>query len=163
MILNRQKTVRLATRSLAQFLQKIQRELKLEKVEVSVAFVSDSQMAGWNQSYRRKKGPTDVLSFPARMQKSRAQKTRAHKKVAAKSANRKRGAATGRDKEILGDIAIAPATARLYARKNQRSLQDELHILMLHGVLHLMGYDHESDNGQMNRIEHRLRRRLGLA
>jgi rRNA maturation RNase YbeY len=97
------------------------------------------------------------------MQKSRAQKTRARKKVATKSANRKRGAATGRDKEILGDIAIAPATARLYARKNQHSLQDELHILMLHGVLHLMGYDHESDNGQMNQIEHRLRRRLGLA
>jgi probable rRNA maturation factor len=163
MILNRQKTVRLATRSLAQFLQKIQRELKLQKVEVSVAFVSDAEIAGWNQSYRQKKGPTDVLSFPVHPQKSRVQKTYAHKKAAAKSANRKLDAPSGRDKEILGDIAIAPATARRYAKKNQRSLQNELHILMLHGVLHLMGYDHESDNGQMNRIEHRLRRRLGLA
>jgi probable rRNA maturation factor len=163
MILNRQKTVRLATRSLAQFLQKIQRELKLQKVEVAVAFVSDAEIAGWNQSYRQKKGPTDVLSFPVHPQKSRVQKTHAHKKAAAKSANRKLDALSGRDKEILGDIAIAPATARRYAKKNQRSLQNELHILMLHGVLHLMGYDHESDNGQMNRIEHRLRRRLGLA
>ena len=163
MILNRQKTVRLATRSLAQFLQKIQRELKLENLEVSVAFVSDAEIAGWNQSYRRKKGPTDVLSFPVRMQKNRALKTRVHNKRAAKPANRKRDALTGRDKEILGDIAIAPATARRYAKKNQRSLQNELHSLMLHGVLHLMGYDHESDNGQMNRIEHKLRRRFGLA
>ncbi len=163
MILNRQKTVRLATRSLAQFLQKIQRELKLQKVEVSVAFVSDAEIAGWNQSYRQKNGPTDVLSFPVHPQESRVQKTRAHKKAAAKSANRKLDALSGRGKEVLGDIAIAPATARRYARKNQRSLQNELHILMLHGVLHLMGYDHESDNGQMNRIEHRLRRRLGLA
>jgi len=162
MILNRQKTVRLATRSLAQFLQKIQRELKLQRLEVSVAFVSDAEIAGWNRSYRKNKGPTDVLSFPAHAQKNRVRMTRAYKK-AAKSANRKRDAPTGRDKEILGDIAIAPATARRYAKKNQRSLQDELHILMLHGVLHLMGYDHESDNGQMNRIEHRLRRRLRLA
>ena len=163
MILNRQKTVRLATRSLAQFLQKIQRELKLQRLEVSVAFVSDAEIAGWNQSYRRKKGPTDVLSFPADGQKARAQKRLAHKKAAVKSVKRKRDAPTRREKEILGDIAIAPATSRRYAKKNQRSLNDEVRILMLHGVLHLMGYDHESDNGQMNRIEHRLRRRLGLA
>jgi len=64
----------------------------------------------------------------------------------------------------LGDIAIAPETARRYARKNGRTLDNEIRILMLHGVLHLMGYDHESksDNGQMNRIEQKLRRRLGL-
>jgi probable rRNA maturation factor len=63
----------------------------------------------------------------------------------------------------LGDIAIAPETARRYAKKNGRTLQSELRVLMLHGVLHLMGYDHESDHGQMNRIEQKMRRRLGLA
>ena len=65
--------------------------------------------------------------------------------------------------EILGDIAIAPETARRYAKKNGRSLQSEIRVLMLHGILHLMGYDHESDTGQMKRIERKLRRRLGIA
>jgi probable rRNA maturation factor len=66
---------------------------------------------------------------------------------------------------FLGDIAIAPETARRYAKKNDRTLDNEIRILMLHGILHLMGYDHESksDYGQMNRIEQKLRRRLGLA
>jgi len=64
---------------------------------------------------------------------------------------------------VLGDIAIAPETARRYARNHGRTLDNELRVLMLHGVLHLMGYDHESDHGQMNRIEQKLRRRLGIA
>jgi probable rRNA maturation factor len=160
MILNRQKKVRLATRSLARFLKKIQRELKLHGVEVSVAFVSDAAIAGWNQSYRQKKGPTDVLSFPAQARKLRVQKVRTQGRL--KSASRK-GHGDVNDKQFLGDIAIAPETARRYAKKNQRTLQHELRVLMLHGVLHLMGYDHESDNGKMNRLEHKLRRRLGLA
>jgi len=62
----------------------------------------------------------------------------------------------------LGDIAISPATARRYAKKNGRSLAAELRILMLHGVLHLLGYDHESDRGEMDRLEAKLRRRFGL-
>jgi probable rRNA maturation factor len=62
-----------------------------------------------------------------------------------------------------GDIAIAPAIARQNARRFGRALDDEMRILILHGILHLMGYDHETDNGQMERREMRLRRRLGLA
>ena len=63
---------------------------------------------------------------------------------------------------FLGDIAISPATARRYAKKHGRTLPNELQILILHGVLHLLGYDHETDNGQMTRVENRLRRKLGL-
>ena len=63
----------------------------------------------------------------------------------------------------LGDIAIAPRTARRYAKKNGRSLSGELRVLILHGVLHLLGYDHETDRGEMDRIERKLRRRFGLA
>jgi rRNA maturation RNase YbeY len=147
MILNRQQKVRLATRPLAAFLQKIERELKLEDVEVSIAFVSDADMARWNERYRRKKGPTDVLSFPALNQRRGGK-------------NRKPSSPT---RTVLGDIAIAPETARRYAKKNRRTLHRELRILMLHGVLHLMGYDHENDNGRMTRIEQKLRRRLGIA
>jgi rRNA maturation RNase YbeY len=63
----------------------------------------------------------------------------------------------------LGDIAIAPVTARRYAKKNGRSLNNELRVLILHGVLHLLGYDHETDRGEMDRIEQKMRRRFGLA
>ena len=63
----------------------------------------------------------------------------------------------------LGDIAIAPAVARRNARHLGRKFEDEMRILILHGMLHLMGYDHETDSGQMERRERRLRRSLGLA
>ena len=148
MILNKQKKVRLATRPLREFLRKTQRELNIASSEITIAFVSDEEIARWNEVYRRKKGPTDVLSFPATVG------------VMQKSATKKNGA-SGR--ENLGDIAIAPETAKRYAKKNGRSLEAEIRVLVLHGVLHLMGYDHESDTGQMNRIEQKLRRRLGIA
>ena len=63
----------------------------------------------------------------------------------------------------LGDIAIAPAVAQRNARKFGRTFDDDMRILILHGMLHLMGYDHETDNGQMDRREQRVRRALGLA
>ncbi len=65
--------------------------------------------------------------------------------------------------DSLGDIAIAPAVARLNAKSYGRTLSIELKILILHGVLHLLGYDHEADRGEMHRAERRLRKRLGLA
>ncbi len=154
MVLNRQKKIHLSVRPLAAFLQKIQRELKLENVEVSIAFVSDSEIARWNESYRHKKGPTDVLSFPAVVHRA------GHNRA---PTQRMRGKSSAIAEKFLGDVAIAPETARRYAKKNGRTLRSEIRILMLHGVLHLVGYDHESDNGQMNRIEQKLRRRLGIA
>jgi rRNA maturation RNase YbeY len=141
MILNRQKKIRISPNALQMFLHEIQRELKLENAQITIAFVSDKEIARWNETYRKKKGPTDVLSFPAA-----SNRTRRHK-----------------GEENLGDIAIAPETARRYAKQNARTLRQELRVLMLHGVLHLIGYDHECDQGQMNRIEQKLRRRLGIA
>ena len=156
MILNRQKKVPLAEQPLSEFLGKILQELNFAQAEVSIAFVSDTEMAKWNQGFRHKKGPTDVLSFPA-LSKRRAERHARRKRAVVKSPVTAGG--------FLGDIAIAPQTARRFARANGRTLDNEIRILMLHGVLHLMGYDHESksDFGQMNRIEQKLRRRLGLA
>jgi probable rRNA maturation factor len=147
MILNRQKKVRLATRPLDAFLRKTKRELKIADAEITIAFVSDEEIAHWNEAYRKKVGPTDVLSFPA-MAGAKLRSTNA------------KGAA---ETQVLGDIAISPETAKRYAKKNGRTLGKELRVLILHGALHLMGYDHESDRGEMNRIERRLRRRLGIA
>ena len=174
MIVNKQKKVRLAARPLQEFLRRAQRELKIPNSEITIAFVSDAEIARWNEAYRKKKGPTDVLSFPAT---AGARKNVVAKANGAKKAEILGGIAFAPETakrreilgdmaiapEILGDIAIAPETARRYAKKNGRSLAAEIRVLMLHGVLHLMGYDHESDQGQMNRIEQRLRRRLGIA
>ena len=156
MILNRQKKVPLAEQPLTEFLGRILRVVNFAEAEVSIAFVSDAEITKWNQNYRNKKGPTDVLSFPA-LSKRRAERHAKRKHAVVKSPVTAGG--------FLGDIAIAPETARRFAKENGRTLDNEIRILMLHGVLHLMGYDHESksDLGQMNRIEQKLRRRLGLA
>ena len=149
MILNQQRAVRLARRPLEQFLRRLQRELGFQEASVTIALVSDAEIARMNETFRKKKGPTDVLSFPA----------------APRGKPRSSPRATSKQKtdEFLGDIAIAPATARRYARKHGRTLPGELRVLILHGVLHLMGYDHEADRGEMQRVERRLRKRFGLA
>lgn len=138
MILNRQRAVRVAPRPLANFLQRVKKELDIAESDVTVCFVSDTVIARMNRQYRKKNGPTDVLSFPSEKEREGTRR-------------------------YLGDIAIAPETAKRYAKKNGRSLDGELRVLMLHGVLHLLGYDHETDRGQMSSLENRLRRRFGLA
>jgi len=149
MILNQQRAVRLARRPLEHFLRRLQRELGLQESGVTIALVSDAEIARMNETFRKKKGPTDVLSFPAAARRRPGSLPRATSK-------KKAG-------EFLGDIAIAPATARRYAQKHGRSLPTELRVLILHGVLHLMGYDHETDRGEMDRVERKLRKRFGLA
>jgi probable rRNA maturation factor len=96
-------------------------------------------MAQLNETFRKKQGPTDVLSF---------------------SANGSRQSPNG---EYIGDIAISPETARRNARRFSRSLPLEMRILILHGMIHLAGFDHETDHGEMDRLERRLRKRLGVA
>jgi len=174
MILNRQKKVRVALAPLKEFLDRVQKEAGIGRAELTICFVSNAEMARMNLAFRRKKGPTDVLSFPA--------VKRRRPGSLGKNANAKRGDAEGtwkkrkkwqvasderrareyQGKAFLGDIAIAPEVARRYAKEHGRTLRDELLILILHGVLHLLGYDHETDRGQMDRLERQLRRRFGL-
>jgi probable rRNA maturation factor len=150
MILNQQHEVRVARRPLESFLRRVERELGLKQSDVTVCLVSDGAMARLNQNFRKKKGPTDVLSFPA-IHRRRPVRLR-----------RRLPAANSDEYEFLGDIAISPATARRYAKSHDRSLARELRVLILHGILHLLGYDHETDHGKMDRIEQRLRKRFGL-
>jgi rRNA maturation RNase YbeY len=152
MILNRQRAVRVARRPLEAFLARVRKELGLGEADVTVCFVSDAEIARMNEAYRKKKGPTDVLSFPD---------VRGRVPVSLRSARRSSLGNPGR-RQFLGDVAISPATARRNAKQLGRTLPGELQILILHGVLHLLGYDHETDNGEMDRIERRLRQRLGL-
>lgn len=97
---------------------------------LSVLFTSDRRMRELNREWRQKDRPTDVLSFP--------------------------GADTPEGRH-LGDVAISVPTARRQAAEAGHSLERELRILLLHGVLHCLGYDHEEDDGEMERLEARLR------
>jgi len=105
---------------------------------MTIAIVSDSRVQELNRRYRRKDMPTDVLSFPA----------------SDESPSDEGG--------YLGDVVIAAGVARRQAKQAGHSLQHELRVLALHGLLHLLGYDHERDAGRMARVEARLRRRGGL-
>ncbi len=150
MILNRQHEVRVARGPLESFLRRVKRELGLKKSDVTVCLVSDAAMARLNQNFRKKKGPTDVLSFPSVIR---------HKPVRLR---RKWRPANSAQQEYLGDIAISPAAARRYAKKYDRKIAKELGVLILHGVLHLLGHDHETDHGEMDKFEQKLRKRFGL-
>jgi probable rRNA maturation factor len=99
---------------------------------VTVALVPDRRIQALNRQFRRKDRPTDVLSFPAE------------------------------EPGQLGDVVIALGVARRQAVAAGHPIGTELRILALHGLLHLLGYDHEHDDGRMERLERRLRRRGGL-
>ena len=103
--------------------------------EVAIALAPDSQVRALNHKYRRKNVPTDVLSFPSN------------------------------EKGFLGDIVIATGVARRQAIEMRHPLRNELRMLALHGLLHLLGYDHEDrrDHGEMARVESRWRRKGGLS
>lgn len=107
---------------------------------VTVALVSDGRMRALNRTFTGTDAVTDVLSFPV-----------ATEAPAPRSPHRD-----------LGDIVIASGVARRQALEVGHSLSQELRVLALHGLLHLLGYDHETDDGRMARVERRLRRRAGL-
>jgi len=99
---------------------------------VTIAIVPDARVRALNRQYRKTDAATDVLSFPTD------------------------------ESGDCGDVVIAAGVARRQARDAGHPLATELRVLALHGLLHLLGYDHERDDGRMARLERRLRRRGGL-
>lgn len=148
--------------------------------EVAVALVCDRKMRDLNRRYRGVDRATDVLSFPATAETpadagiepagdalrdgAGADRTDAAGVTGPGEAGEVThpGPAGGIEAH-LGDIVIATGVARRQARAAGHPLGAELRCLALHGLLHLLGYDHERDTGQMERLERRLRRRGGLA
>lgn len=129
------KNLRLpAARTLARFLTEAQAAVRL-KGEVSVLLTTDAAIRKLNRQFRGKNKATDVLSFPAE--------------------------GVGAE-EIAGDLAISVPTASKQAVEQGHPLSTEIKVLILHGLLHLAGYDHEADDGQMARRERQLRAKLGL-
>jgi probable rRNA maturation factor len=119
---------------LKRFLRAAQRDVGVIG-EVNVRIASDNEMRRLNRDFRGKDKPTDVLSFPASQNGNRMP---------------------------AGDIAISADIARANAKALGHSFEEELKILLLHGLLHLAGHDHESDHGEMNTLEQSLRAKLKL-
>jgi probable rRNA maturation factor len=129
------------------FARRLEREVA-KGARFDCVVTGDAELRRLNAQFLGKDYPTDVLSFPSRA-----------------NAGEDAGMASRRltpPRRHLGDLAISAARARAQAREYGHTTEDELRILMLHGVLHLMGMDHESDSGQMERAERRWRRVLGL-
>jgi probable rRNA maturation factor len=141
-ILERRKTKELSRLAVARFANRAQRAAGV-RGEVNILLTSDAEIERLNHQFRGQAKPTDVLSFPALA-------------PAAGSAALPVAAPAG------GDIAISLATARAQAAVLGHSLLTEVKVLILHGMLHLAGHDHERDRGQMRRREQRLRAELHL-
>ena len=132
-LFNRQRKVKFDSPELKWFLEMLASRLQVDK-GFTVVLVSNRRMQELNRDFAAKDYPTDVLSFPFSDE-------------------------TGMDEDYLGDIVISVEKAASQAMKN---LENELRILALHGLLHLLGYDHEKDSGQMKLFEDQLRAELDL-
>jgi len=138
-VVNRQRKMPMDCERWREFAEKALKVVPANGGGVTIAFVSDRAMRELNWRWRGKRGTTDVLSFPAGQDEF----------------ERVEGVS-------LGDVVISVEQAAQQAAENGLEFEEEVSQLILHGVLHLCGYDHERDDGEMNRLELRLRRRLGI-
>ena len=131
-VVNRQRRVKIDTDAWAGFAANALEAIGKSESSATIAFVSDKSIRKLNQQFRNVDKATDVLSFPAD------------------------------EPNNLGDVAVSVETAARQANENRLSFDDEIAQLILHGLLHLVGYDHETDDGEMNRLELKLRRKLRI-
>ena len=119
-------------RDVIAFGRRVLRHLDVATEDMAIAFVDDAAMRKLNRQFRKKDKTTDVLTFP------------------------------GDDPTHLGDIVISLEQARRQATDEKHSLATEVRYLILHGILHALGYDHETDDGEMNALEVEVRGKVGL-
>jgi probable rRNA maturation factor len=141
-VLNQQRSARVGQRALEAFARHVAEAVRLDPTDFAVCLVGDRRIRVLNRRFRGKDRPTDVLSFPS-----------AKEEVPWKSP-------VTDPTPRLGEIVISVPAALRQAREEGHSLREEIRLLVIHGVLHLMGYDHETDGGEMKRREYALRRRL---
>ena len=138
-IINRQRRHKVQAKRWREFATGAARAIGAGNRYVAIVFVSDAAMRKLNRQFRGKDSTTDVLSFPAQPESFEA------------------GADTN-----LGEIVISLDRAQAQAKDNGLTLINEVEQLILHGLLHLCGPDHETDDGEMNRLELKIRRKLGI-
>ena len=138
-VVNRQRKMPLDRERWQAFVEKAWRVIPTRAEGVTVAFVSDRAMRELNRLWRHQQGTTDVLSFP--VEQDEFEKS---------------------EGSSLGDVVISVEQAARQAKENGLTLEQEIAQLILHGLIHLCGYDHATDEGEMNRLELRLRRKLRI-
>jgi probable rRNA maturation factor len=138
-VVNRQRLVPVDCARWRDFAAEALKLLRAEDAGVTVAFISDRAMRRLNRLWRGKVGTTDVLSFPAQQEDWEQLEGRS-----------------------LGEVAISVECAKAQAKVYGLSIEHEIAQLLLHGLIHLCGYDHETDSGEMNRLELQLRSKLRL-
>ena len=138
-VVNRQRGYPIDRGRWQAFAEQALREIGVRDEGATVVFTSDRLMRKLNREYRGKDYTTDVLSFPSKQ-------TSFEKRVGAH----------------LGDVVISVEQASRQAAEHRLGMEREVAQLILHGLLHLRGHDHETDGGEMNHLELRLRRRLGI-
>jgi len=138
-IVNNQRKHKIDSEHWRKFTEKALSVIKESKGKgVTIAFVSDRKQRALNAEFRGKDKTTDVLSFPVEQEEFED------------------------FDNTLGDVVISVEQAARQAKENGLTLEQEISQLILHGLIHLCGYDHETDNGEMNRLELKLRRKLGI-
>ncbi|MGI8470180.1 MAG: rRNA maturation RNase YbeY [Pyrinomonadaceae bacterium] len=139
--INQQRKIKLETGDFQIFTEKAIAAInEAQGKDLTVAFVSDRKIKELNKIFRDKNKTTDVLSFPYEPDRYDFLET----------------------ENFLGDIVISVEQAQKQASENNLSLETEIKQLILHGILHLCGYDHETDSGEMNRLELKLRDKLNI-
>ena len=155
-LVNLQRKVKLDTSELRSYIGKLSSVVsEAQGKSFAVAFVSDERMTGLNSFFRGNESTTDVLSFLHEAEEF-VQDTRI------RVAGEEQPEADTSYKDFLGDIVISAEQAERQAKENRLTLKNEIKQLILHGLLHLCGYDHETDSGEMNRRELELRKQLKI-
>lgn len=145
MLVNDQTAAQINSQALSAFLKKLARALSLRGKDWNVCLVDDRKMKKLNAHYRGRNKTTDVLAFAWQTNDDEL---------------RLEGPSQRELANFLGDILISVETARRNARRAGHSVEREIEWLILHGLLHLLGYDHETDHGEMASLESRLRQQL---
>jgi probable rRNA maturation factor len=138
-ILNRQRAYKIDRQAWSDFAQRALGTVAHSTQAATVVFVSDAAIKKLNRQFRGKNYSTDVLSFPTEAEQFESE-----------------------NQSSLGEIVISAERAAAQAKHNGLTFNNEVQQLILHGLLHLCGYDHETDKGEMNRLELKLRKKLGI-
>ncbi len=138
-IINNQRKIKINSKPFKEFAEKaVQKISETGGKPITIVFVSDRKMRLLNKTFRGKNATTDVLSFPFEAEAFEV------------------------DENNLGDIFISLEQAERQAIENNLDFETEIKQLILHGILHLCGFDHETDAGEMNKLELELREKLGM-
>jgi probable rRNA maturation factor len=138
-VINRQRRRKIDLNRWRKFGEEALQVIGASKRNATIVFVSDNTIRKLNRQFRGRNYATDVLSFPSEAEAFEVE-----------------------SQAELGEIVISAQRATAQARENGLSFSNEVQQLVLHGLLHLCGYDHETDRGEMNRLELKLRKKLGI-